>query len=233
MFLPERKRVARTEAMRDASNPELRQAVTLAVLLLLPAALAHGSPATALGKYQRGRFEEARFEYERLLEKKPNDPELHFNAGAASFQAKEFETAEKHFQSALAARDLRLQAQAYYNLGVAQFRLGEEAKGEEEIQQWWERALRSFQSALKLNPKDTDAQFNSEVTAQRLEELLADQRAKARADDAVRKRNYKGALQIMEGQLMKNAAAGKEPSRHADYVKKLRDITNIVDSVRP
>lgn len=173
MFLPEQKRVAKPEALAPSpASASLRQAVSLILLVALagPLELCAASSG-ALKSYQRGNFEAARIQYEQLLEKKPDDPRLHFNAGAAAFQSHAYEDAARHFQSSLVTQDLSLQQQAYYNLGNARFRQGEETSEPEDRQAAWEQAITHYESALKLKTDDQDAQFNLELVKKKLEEL--------------------------------------------------------------
>ena len=175
LFLPEHKPVRRSEGILAApTQAGLSKAVALFFLLMLPW-IAGASPAKALQQYESGKFEAALREYQRLLQDKPADPRLHYNAGAAAFAAKDYAKALKHFQSALLAPDLPLQQSAFYNLGNSQFRSGEEQTDLPQKQQSWEEAMTNYESALKLNPKDADAEYNLELTKKKLEELKKEQ----------------------------------------------------------
>ncbi len=175
MFLPERKRVQRNEAiLAGSTNAELRKSVALLFLLLLPAAT-FGSAADALKQYRAGKYNSARREYEELLKKHPDDPRLNFNAGTAAYQAGNFEKALEHLNAAANTPDLPLQEGAYYNRGNAQFRLGEEASDFSAKSERWEQAISSYNSALNLNTNDLDARFNLELVKQKLEELKKQQ----------------------------------------------------------
>lgn len=174
MFIPERKPVRKTEAMKNASNPELRKAVALLLCLAVPGAV-FGSPSKALKQYQAGRYEASLREYERSLKEKPNDPRLQYNAGAAAYQAKNYEKAAEYLGGALLTPDLQLQQRAYYNLGNTEYRIGEETTEAPKKQEAWETAIQHYESALKLNPQDTDAKHNLEVVKAKLEELKKQQ----------------------------------------------------------
>jgi Ca-activated chloride channel family protein len=123
-------------------------------------------------------------EYESLLEKKPKDAALRYNAGAAAFQAGKLEDAAEHFGSALATQDPQLQQRAYYNLGNTQFRLGEDAGEPDKTQKMWEQSIQSYETALKLNPQDDDAQHNLRWVKQRLEELKKQQQQQQQQQDS-------------------------------------------------
>jgi Ca-activated chloride channel family protein len=170
MFLPERRLVRRTEAMAAAANEELRKAVAALLLLALPCA-ALASPAAAKKKYERGRYDSALFEYQKLLKETPGDPRLHFNAGDAAYQAKDYEESRKHFNAALHSPDIALQQRAYYNLGNTHYRLGEDEEDPQQKRAAWQEATNHFDTALKLNPADADARYNLDLVTAKLAAL--------------------------------------------------------------
>ncbi len=237
MFLPERKRKVQSASSVTAPvKTAFREAVALLVFLLLPATLL-ASSSTALRQYDAGKYEDALKEYQHLLKLKAEDPRLHFNAGAAAYQTKQFNEAAKEFNEALTARDLQMQQRAYYNLGNTFYKLGENIPDGNMLQgtqqmfpapppfpslantnaqrelfrerygsattnsqtppkaqpfpppssnqsmppsgkiEAWEKSLKSFENALKLNPQDTDAKFNYEFVKKRLEELKKQQQS--------------------------------------------------------
>ena len=143
-------------------------------LLLVPSALL-ASPSSALREYKSGNYEQALKEYERLLQKKADDPRLHFNAGTAAYRNRQFDEAAKQFNATLAAPDLKLQGLAYYNEGNSLYHLGQRLPDPQKRTEAWEKALADYQSALKLNPQDVDAKFNYEFVKKKLEELKQQQ----------------------------------------------------------
>jgi Ca-activated chloride channel family protein len=174
-LFPERQREPRAKpAAAPPGQPALRAAATVLVLLLLPAALL-GSPASALREYKAGQYEQALKEYDQLLKRKGDDPRLHFNAGAAAYRNRQFEEAAKQFNATLASPDLKLQGLAYYNEGNALYHLGESNPDPKKRTESWEKALQDYQSTVKLNPQDADAQFNYDFVKRKLEELKQQQ----------------------------------------------------------
>ena len=133
------------------------------------------SPSSALREYKSGKYEQALKEYERLLQKKTDDPRLHFNAGAAAYRNQQFDEAAKQFNSTLASPDLKLQGLAYYNEGNALYHLGERNPDPKQRTESWEKAVQDYQSSMKLNPQDADAKFNFEFVKKKLEELKQQQ----------------------------------------------------------
>jgi tetratricopeptide (TPR) repeat protein len=197
------------------------------------------SPASALREYKAGKYDQAFKEYEQLLARKNDDPRLHFNAGAAAYRNRQFEEAAKQFNATQKSRDLKLQGLAYYNEGNALYHLGESNPDPKKKTETWEQALKDFENTLKLNPQDADAKYNLEFVKKRLEELQQQQqqksqpnkmepseaakRAKAEADEAVRRREYSQALSIMEKQLEQDPTTGY----YADYIQRLKEIKGV------
>jgi len=174
MFLPERNTV---RAKASSAGSSATKAAALITLFLWPA-LAWAGPGKALKQYQDGRYDRALEEYQRSLKSNPDDPRLHFNAGAAAFQNEYYEQALAHLNSALVTQEVPLQQRAYYNIGNTQFRLGEAEQEPQKKQPLWEQAIRSYESALKLDPKDADAEFNRDLVKRKLEELKQQQQNK-------------------------------------------------------
>jgi len=182
MLLPERKsNKVKAGAAASPANATTAKAAALVALLLWPV-LGWAGPGKALKQYQEGRFEGALEEYQRSLKSKPDDPRLHFNAGTAAFQNEDYEQALAQLSSALITQEVPLQQRAYYNLGNTEFRLGEGAQEPQKKQGLWEQSIKSYDSALKLDPKDADAEFNRELVKKKLEELKQQQKQQQQQD---------------------------------------------------
>lgn len=148
----------------------------LAILFSLSlSGLTHASSADALQHYQAGKYDTALKEYDRLRQQRPEDSRLAFNAGAAAYQSKQFEEATRHFSGATGARDPKLAQSAFYNLGNAQFQLGETAADANQKREAWESALGFYDTALKLNSADPDAKHNRDFVQHKIEELKKQQ----------------------------------------------------------
>ena len=171
MLFPERSKSLKS----NVQSPKPAVGTTVSILLLLFTVNGFSAASDALKNYARGKFSQARSEFERLARKSPDDSRLRYNAGAAAFQDEDYDTALKHFNQTLSARDLKLQEQSYYNLGNTHFRLGEKTNDAKEKQQQWEQAIHQYESALKLDADDVDAKFNLEVVKKKLEELKQQQ----------------------------------------------------------
>jgi hypothetical protein len=193
---------------------------------------AKASPASALRDYKSGNFTNALTEFSRLAEIQTNDLRLVFNAGAAAYRATNYDAALQNFQLVTLSPDLKLQQQAFYNLGDTFYRMGElkftpDADGLGAMTETWTNALQSYAHAAQLNTNDADAVFNFGFVKSQLDLIAqlreAMRRAKMNADDAVRRAEFHRALEIME-QLTQNKIAAKQ---FQDYTKKLKDIDAI------
>ena len=229
ILLPAR---ARTRPLNVTAEKKAA-AITVMILLLCPG-LGIASPRSAMKDFQAGRFDQAQKGFERLMAAdQKGDFRLAFNAGTAAYRGTNYAAAINHFTAVLAAKDLKLQQSAYFNLGNCHFRLGEDAKDLDAMQEKWETAIKFFQNAVTLDKTDPDAAYNLEFAKKCVEQIVAlreaAKRAKAAADSATRQRNYHQAYQIMEQLLQTNPTA----KQFEDFVKKLKDIDDIATPQHP
>jgi Ca-activated chloride channel family protein len=191
------------------------------------------TPASAWRDYQAGNYTNALAEYERLAQIRTNDLRLVFNAGAAAYRATNYDAAVKLFKAVTLAPDLKLQQQAYYNLGNTQYRMSASAKDLDALEKSWTDVVKLYERALDLDKQDADAAFNLAFVKNGVEQIKqfreAMRRAKGDADAAVRQRNYRRALEIMEG-LLQNPIAAKQ---FEEFTKKLKDIDAIITPPQP
>ncbi len=180
--LPERARPQGTAREVPLAHPTIAPLARNTTLLLFGLApiffagvRAIASPDTAYRDYSQKRFDEARREYERLAARAPDDARLHFNAGAAAFRADDYERASRHFSNTLRTPDLRLQRDAYYNLGNSLYSQGEAAQDADVRRGLWESSIKSLDSALRLAPDNPETRHNLDYVRRRLEELKQQQ----------------------------------------------------------
>ena len=153
------------------------------VLLLGSLAVAGAANAASVREAQRlyadGKYAQALAEYQAAVGDQPT-PQLDFNMGAAAYKAGQYGDAAGAFARALGSEDPKLQEQGFYNLGNAQFRLGEQTKESkpQQTMQAWQQALDAYESALKVDPKDEDARYNRDFVKHALEELQKQQQQK-------------------------------------------------------
>jgi Ca-activated chloride channel homolog len=231
IFLPERKRAAKTSAAKAKTASAAQVAVVIFGLCILPKS-ALASASSALREYDAGDYTNALQEFEQLAQANTNDLRLVFDAGAAAYRTTNYDEALSDFQTATLSQDLDLQQEAYYNLGNTLYRLGEakfepNSEGLNEMQQTWEQAVKNYGHALELNTNDTDAAYNLAFVKKQIQ-LIAELRevmrkAKLAADEAVQRNEYHQALEIMES--LRNPIATK---KFRDYITRLKNINAIV-----
>jgi Ca-activated chloride channel family protein len=213
VFLPERKRKRSspaTAATDRAATAGMVETAALILLLAVPFAAHGGGASSALQEYNDGKFQDALKDYDQLLEKKQDDPRLHFNAGAAAYQGKKMDEAAKQFNQALTSPDLELQQRAYYNLGNTLYRLGQELPDASKKQEAWENALKQYTNALSLNKADTDADFNRGFVERQLEELKKQQSQSQSQNDKQQQKDKQDKKQDQKNQGQNNPQQNKE-----------------------
>lgn len=243
-LLPDTSRT-RTRRMR-AVTPALQKVAAALALLLIPWRVS-ASPSSAFRDYQSGDFKSAFDEYTRLAKEKTNDYRLHYDAGTAAYKAKQLETAQAQLNAALNTPDIisdpQTQQQAYYNLGNTLYHIGEPLSEPDKKKEMWQQAIENYSRAIRLNTNDLDARNNLAFVQQQLAELkkepqkdkqppkdqepsAAAKAAKARADEAVKQRRYKEALDIME------ASQQSDPTTdyYADYIKRLQEVNGVANT---
>jgi len=181
MIIPEKRRSTRSAANPQANRIPKPALAAALVMIALPFS-ACGSPSSALREYRAGKYEEALKQYEQALEKQKDDPRLHFNAGAAAYQTHKYDEALKQFNESLNSPDLKLQEQAYYNLGNTLFNLGQTNPDPSQRSKSWEESLQNFENTMKLNPQDADAKYNHDLVKKMLEELKKQQQQQKQQD---------------------------------------------------
>ena len=143
--------------------------------------------------YDAGEFDEAIKSYQSAIDesKSPNQTaQLNLGLGASAFSVNNHELALNAFSSALLSENKPVQETAHYNLGNTLFRKGEKLLGPEDrtgqsetppskenienVIKDWEGAIEHYQSALNINPNNTNAQHNIDVVKKRLEDLNQD-----------------------------------------------------------
>lgn len=96
-----------------------------------------------------------------------------YNSGVTAYQSNDFARAATLFENATSSTDRALQQRTLYNLGNTDYRLGQAQPAQ--AQPLWQRAIKSYETALALDPKDTDAKFNHDLVKKKLEELKKQQ----------------------------------------------------------
>jgi Ca-activated chloride channel family protein len=148
--------------------------VGLATLVIFFSGTASASPQSAERAYRKGHFDQAEADYAKAQKANPDDPRLGFDLGDAAYRKGDFDVAAKGFESSLHSDDLGLQTRAYYNLGNTRYRLGEKSLAAKDVDATmgsWKDAIAQYEGALRLDPKDKEAQDNLDLVKRRLADL--------------------------------------------------------------
>lgn len=217
LFISDRKRVSREDVRAAAPKPYWQTAL----ILLLAAGTASASPRSARRSYDQGEYNTALEEYRQLLKKDADNNRLNYNAGAAAYQAGNYDDAVSYFSEAQnAAGDLSLQQQSYYNRGNALLRQGESilTDDREAAIDRWQKAVEDFDSALKLNAADQKAAHNKAFVEKKLTALKKEQSQSGQNKDKGSKQqpqqNQGGQGQQQQGQGNQRQSQGspQDPS---------------------
>lgn len=127
--------------------------------------------------YRQGQFTESLKMYEDALNKEPESDIANFNAGTALYKEKHYDEAIGHFQKAILSDDASLRERAYYNLGNSFYKsgIGREKSDIAAAVTSLRESLRHLASALALDKKDQDAQYNYDFVNKELERLREEQ----------------------------------------------------------
>ncbi|MEO7300919.1 MAG: VWA domain-containing protein [Verrucomicrobiota bacterium] len=220
-FLPHRRRILPARNAKIAGDQIPSAAAGVVLICLFCGSSAIGSPSQALQEYKGGNFHTALEEFKKLSREKTNDLRLSYNAGTAAYKAKQFEEAQRFFNEATAAPDLKLQQRSFYNLGNTLFEAGEQAQEPDHKQKAWESAAQSFQNSLKLDAQDADAKHNLEFVKKKLEELKKQQQEKKdQPKDQKQDQNKQDKDKKDSSENKENKKAGEQKSDDAKDQKK-------------
>ena len=233
LLLPERSlRTATKSKVQSPKSKVVDTAILLAIFLT--SISANASPASALRDYNSQNYTNALAEFSKLAEVQTNDLRLVFNAGDAAYRATNFNLAQNLFQQVTLSPDLKLQQQAYYNLGNVQFQKAKQAQDLDGLEQGFDAAAKIYERAVLLNTNDADAIFNyrfAQGAAEQVRAIKAALRsAKTGADTAVQRAEFHTAFAIMQSLTQKYKIAGKQ---FEEFTKKLKDIDDIAIPHQP
>jgi Ca-activated chloride channel family protein len=166
-----------TRRNRNRRSPLSFIGSAILVFLISSSLSVESSPQKAKRLYDKGEFEEAGKQYQDAIDGKPEDSRLYYNLGASLFRSADYNEANTALKKALATDDLKLQQNAFYNLGNTHYRMGEDQleTNPEETIKLWNRGLKNYENALNLDTNDEDAKFNYDYLKKRLQELMSQQ----------------------------------------------------------
>lgn len=97
--------------------------------------------------------------FQSAVYEKPENPITYHNLGTALYKLGNYRRAATVFRTSILKGEIPNQADAYYNLGNAQFQLRDLTA-----------SIKSYENALRLNPHDADTKHNLALARQLLKE---------------------------------------------------------------
>jgi tetratricopeptide (TPR) repeat protein len=108
--------------------------------------------------YKKGEYPHAGQVYNKILEKKSNDLMAKFNLGDSLYKEGKYKESQNIFENLTGTSVPKgLREAAYYNLGNSLFK-----------QEDYKSSIGAYEEALKIDPKDKDAQYNLELAKKML-----------------------------------------------------------------
>jgi len=162
LFLSERARKRRMPAAAAAGL----------LLAVLPAGLSSCDPFTTSNstvetgnsRYESQEFDKAKTAYEQAREEIPESSELHFDLGTTELALKNYTEAETAFSRALEGASPALRPKVLANLGLARLQRGLATTDDAGRKEALTQALAALEKAVELDPTNTEARKNLELT---------------------------------------------------------------------
>src|SRR4051812_14391920 len=230
----------RRSRARAGGRVATRLAPAAAAILFAAIGSARGD-VEGLTLYRDGKFADAYRAFEQDLNAHPRSAskdQMQFNAGTAAYKMRDYDKAAEAFSQALLSPEPELQSKSHFNLGNTLYQRGDAIQNRQKKVTDWTNALQHYEEALKLQPGSNETKENYAFVAKKIEQLKNDQpsseeasqkplqpseaakQAKAKADKAVLRRDYRKALDIMTNELMVDPSV----AYYGDYISRLKDI---------
>ena len=155
-----------------------RIGITAVLLAGVFAPLHAESARTLVGQgnqqYKEQRYKEALGSYEKAEKAKPDSSHVLFNKGNALYMQGDYPRARDAYENAaVRSHDAEVEARSKFNQGNAAFRQGvtEAQMNPDQAIDSIGKGVRSYQDALKMNPKLDDARHNVEVARRFIQQL--------------------------------------------------------------
>ncbi len=162
--------VAASMLVSERKRPVLRAPALQLLLLLATAGFAMGKNP-GIEAYEKEDFKGSLHSFEGQLQSHPDAPVIQFDLGSAAFKSGDLDRAMQAFSGAMISKDPVLRERAEYNLANTLAEHGFAQKTKPDKIQDLKNALQHYDSALKVQPKDADAQYNKDIVSKMLAEL--------------------------------------------------------------
>jgi Ca-activated chloride channel homolog len=168
MAIQER-RPARTPTPRRREAAPVAAMAAVVILLMMPAR--GWSKNEGLDQYDQKNYKGAYDIFQQQLQRDPGSEGLEFDQGASAYKEGDYDKALEAFGKVLGSKDQGLRGQAEYNIGNTLVERGALQQEKDEKVKEWNEALKHYQQALKVDPKNADASYNEDIVRKMLEDL--------------------------------------------------------------
>ena len=196
----ERRRVRPVRPVRR--KREAAAAATVALLLLMTAQ--GWSRNEGLNLYDEKNYNGAYDVFQGQLQRNPDSNGLEFDSGASAYKKGDYDKALDAFGKALGTKDPALRGEAEYNLGNTLVQRGALQDGKDEKIKEWTEALKHYDQALAVDPKNADAKYNEDVVRKMIEELNKKQPPQNQQQQQKQQQNQQQQNQQQQNQQKQN-----------------------------
>jgi Ca-activated chloride channel homolog len=169
MLIRERRPAARRAVRRQREAAVATAMAALALALVVPQR--GWSKNEGLDLYDQKNYKGAYDVFQNQLERNPDSDGLEFDQGASAYKEGDYDKALEAFGKALGSKDQGLRGQAEYNLGNTLVERGALQQGKDEKIKEWTEAIKHYDQALKVDPKNADAKYNEDVVKKMIDDL--------------------------------------------------------------
>lgn len=168
----------------------------------------------AIYKAQQGDWHTARATLEKLVVDAPDNPQIAYDAGVASYKTEDYESALHFFDIATRAKTIQpqLKEQAHFNAGNVHLKNKE-----------WDKAIESYQSSLSIN-KDNERAKHNLAYAQQMKQQEEEQ--KKSDDDESKKDSQDQEKQDQDNNESNNDKKQNENKNNKDNSSDNNDAKN-------
>jgi len=187
----------RVKAVRKRAVP----VTAAATALLLLATMQGWSRNAGVDQYDAKDYKGAYDTFQNQLGRDPGSDGLEFDRGAAAYKEGDYDKALEAFGKVLGSKDPALRGQAEYNLANTLVQRGAlQDQADEKIKEWND-ALGHYDQAMKVDPNNGDAKFNSDTVKKMIDELKEQQKQQSQQQS---QRNQQQQNQQQQNQQQQN-----------------------------
>jgi Ca-activated chloride channel family protein len=201
MIIPERRRVRRPAPRVQKRAAALAGASAL-ILVMLPAR-GHAENQ-GLQQYDQKNYKGAYDTFQQQLQRNPDSDGLEFDQGASAYKEGDYDKALEAFGKVIGSPNQQLRGQAEYNVGNTLVQRGALQEAKEEKIKEWTGALKHYDQALKIDPKNADAKYNEDLVRKMIDDLNKKEQQQKQQDQKQQKNQQDKQNQQQQNQQQQN-----------------------------